>query len=151
MNDNIRPKSTDELIAELYSVENLDELKLFFENNKKEIDSYNALLFFESCWIKYGFETQAQVIRKSELGHNAYHYLDGRKKITRSRALCLALAVGMNLEETNTFLEYLGLAKLYVRNHRDAMVIYAINQKLSVHDTNSMLYEANLDVLCAEK
>lgn len=151
MNDNNDPKTNEELLSELMSLKDLENLSKFLEDNKKSLDSYNALRFFESCWIKYGFVTQAQVIKRSELGHNAYHYLDGRKKLTRNRAICLSLAVGMDIDETNTFLQYLGLAQLYVRNSRDVMLIYAINQKMSVHDTNTMLYEADLDVLCTEK
>lgn len=151
MNDNNGPKTNEELLSELMSLKDLENLSKFLEDNKKSLDSYNALRFFESCWIKYGFVTQAQVIKRSELGHNAYHYLDGRKKLTRNRAICLSLAVGMDIDETNTFLQYLGLAQLYVRNSRDVMLIYAINQKMSVHDTNTMLYEADLDVLCTEK
>lgn len=151
MNDNNNPKTKEELLSELMSLKDPENLSKFLEDNKKSLDSYNALRFFESCWIKYGFVTQAQVIKKSELGHNAYHYLDGRKKLTRNRAICLSLAVGMDIDETNTFLQYLGLAQLYVRNSRDVMLIYAINQKMSVHDTNTMLYEADLDVLCTEK
>lgn len=151
MNDNNDPKTNEELLSELMSLKDPENLSKFLEDNKKSLDSYNALRFFESCWIKYGFVTQAQVIKRSELGHNAYHYLDGRKKLTRNRAICLSLAVGMDINETNTFLQYLGLAQLYVRNSRDVMLIYAINQKMSVHDTNTMLYEADLDVLCTEK
>lgn len=151
MNDNNGPKTNEELLSELMSLKDPENLSKFLEDNKKSLDSYNALRFFESCWIKYGFVTQAQVIKRSELGHNAYHYLDGRKKLTRNRAICLSLAVGMDIDETNTFLQYLGLAQLYVRNSRDVMLIYAINQKMSVHDTNTMLYEADLDVLCTEK
>lgn len=151
MNDNNDPKTNEELLSELMSLKDPENLSKFLEDNKKSLDSYNALRFFESCWIKYGFVTQAQVIKRSELGHNAYHYLDGRKKLTRNRAICLSLAVGMDIDETNTFLQYLGLAQLYVRNSRDVMLIYAINQKMSVHDTNTMLYEADLDVLCTEK
>lgn len=151
MNDNNGPKTNEELLSELMSLKDPENLSKFLEDNKKSLDSYNALRFFESCWIKYGFVTQAQVIKRSELGHNAYHYLDGRKKLTRNRAICLSLAVGMDINETNTFLQYLGLAQLYVRNSRDVMLIYAINQKMSVHDTNTMLYEADLDVLCTEK
>lgn len=151
MNDNNGPKTNEELLSEVMSLKDPENLSQFLEDNKKSLDSYNALRFFESCWIKYGFVTQAQVIKRSELGHNAYHYLDGRKKLTRNRAICLSLAVGMDIDETNTFLQYLGLAQLYVRNSRDVMLIYAINQKMSVHDTNTMLYEADLDVLCTEK
>lgn len=151
MNDNNDPKTNEELLSELMSLKDPENLSQFLEYNQKSLDSYNALRFFESCWIKYGFVTQAQVIKRSELGHNAYHYLDGRKKLTRNRAICLSLAVGMDIDETNTFLQYLGLAQLYVRNSRDVMLIYAINQKMSVHDTNTMLYEADLDVLCTEK
>lgn len=145
------PKTNEELLSELNSATNPEDLHSFLSDNKDILDSYDALLFFESCWIKYGFVTQAQIIRKSELGHNAYHYLDGRKKLTRNRAICLSLAVGMDIDETNTFLQYLGLAQLYVRNSRDVILIYAINQKMTVHDTNTMLYEADLDVLCTEK
>ncbi|MDO4179577.1 MAG: hypothetical protein Q4D21_10410 [Phascolarctobacterium sp.] len=144
-------KETDELLNQLNNVKTEEELQEFLKDNEDELNSYNALLYFESCWLKYGFKTQAQVIRNSELGHNAYHYLDGRKRLTRDRALCLSLAVHMSLEEVNTFLKYLGLAQLYARDRRDAIVIFAINKKYSVHDTNAALYEAGLGVLCEEK
>ena len=151
MKNTVHEKETEELLNQLNDAQTREDLDNFLKKNEDELNSYNALLYFESCWLKYGFKTQAQVIKNSELGHNAYHYLDGRKRLTRDRALCLSLAVGMNLEEINTFLKYLGHAQLYARDRKDAIVIFGINQKCSVHEVNVMLYEAGLDVLCEEK
>ena len=62
-------------------------------------------------------------------------------KCERSLFLALALAVPLNLAETQKLLRYAGLAPLYPRQPWDAVIISAIEQNLSVAETNMLLTE----------
>ena len=70
-----------------------------------------------------------------------YHLLSGEFGLTRDKLVQFAIAGGFNLEETNTLLKYGHMAPLYARDTRDAVLIYSLNRKLSLMDTNQALEE----------
>ena len=55
--------------------------------------------------------------------------------------------MNLNLDETQYLLRYAGEGSLYPRNSRDALIISAIEQGLTVTVTNLLLTEFNESVL----
>lgn len=55
--------------------------------------------------------------------------------------LCIALAMGLNLEQTTRLLRIARMSLLDARNRRDSIIIFAINRKLPVPEVNDVLYE----------
>ena len=70
-----------------------------------------------------------------------YHILSGQKTPSRNILLRVCLCLHATLSETNQALRYGGHAMLYPKVRRDALLIFAINHKLSMRETNQKLLE----------
>lgn len=68
-----------------------------------------------------------------------YQILRGERIPGRDILLRTALAVRLSVEETQRLLTLGGCAVLYPRLRRDAAVIFALNQSLSLLETESLL------------
>ena len=75
------------------------------------------------------------------LNTDAYQILNGSKNPGREKVLALCIAAGMNYEETQRALTLANLGKLYPRRKEDSIVIFALEHKLSILQTNELLYE----------
>ena len=71
----------------------------------------------------------------------AYQILRGPKNPGREKVLALCLAAKMDYEETQRALALADAGKLYSRRKEDSIIIFALEQKLSVLQTNELLYE----------
>ena len=130
-------KSTGELFTELKSDKNLGG---YFQRNSEEfvlpLNEYLEKLLAEKNLEK------KEVVERSGLNREyAYHIFSGLKKNpSRPKILAIALAMELNLDETQYLLRYAQLGALYPRNQWDAVIISAVEQKLSVAQTNELLY-----------
>ena len=69
-----------------------------------------------------------------------YHILNGSKDNPgRDKIIRLCLAAQLSFEEAQGALKASGNGILYFRNKRDAIITYAINQSLSINETNDLL------------
>ena len=71
----------------------------------------------------------------------------GTKTPSRDKLLAIAFGMNLNFEETDTLLKQQGYARLYPRKERDAVIIYGLLHKLSLLDTNTLLYENDMETL----
>lgn len=132
----MKEKDTEELLAELK--EDVD-IKAFLNRNKDEllppVSEYLRGLMQEK-----GLRS-SDVIRASHLNRNyAYHIFSGEKQNpSRVKLLALALAMKLNLDETQHLLLCGGHSTLYPRHPWDSVVISAVEQGLSVTETNLLL------------
>ena len=129
-------KSTGELFTELKEEKNLEGWR---DENRRE---FLAPLceYLEKILAEKNL-TKPEVIRRSGLQREyAYHIFSGKKNNpSRQKILALALAMDLTLDEVQYFLRYAGQAVLYPRNSWDAVIISAVEQKLSVEQTNELL------------
>ena len=139
-------KSTGELFTELKTEKNLQGWRT---NNREEFilplnDYLEKLLADKNL-------TKQEVIEHSGLNREyAYHIFSGKKKNpSRTKLLALAVAIGLNLDEVQYLLRYAGHGVLYPRNSWDAVIISAIEQKLSVMQTNELLHSLGESILLA--
>lgn len=129
-------KSTGELFTELKAEKNLQGWRT---NNREEftspLDEYLEKVLADKNL------TKQEVIERSGLNREyAYHIFSGKKKNpSRTKLLALAIAMGLNLDEIQYLLRYAGHGLLYPRNAWDAVIISAVEQKLSVMQTNELL------------
>ena len=81
------------------------------------------------------------IITKSQLEQiYAYHIFAGRKKNpSRNKILALALSMELTQKEAQRLLYYAGSERLYPKNAWDSVIIYALNNKMSVDETNALL------------
>ncbi len=130
-------KNTGELFTELKEDKNLNK---YFRQNREEfilpLNEYLEKLLAEKNLSK------KDVVERTGLNREyVYHIFSGLKKNpSRPKLLAIAIAMELNLEETQYLLRYSGLGILYPRNQWDAIIISAIEQKLDVEQTNNLLH-----------
>lgn len=74
-----------------------------------------------------------------------YQLIKGTRKPSRNKIIQLCFALGLNLEESNKLLLCGQKNVLYVRDKRDAIIIFGINKKLSVMDAEEILLERGFE------
>lgn len=125
---------------------------------RAELDTYTSQLPEQcgfSSFAEYLFSylrehdiVESDLIRASQIQRNyAYQVLNGTKNPGRDKVLALCLAAQMNYEETQRALALANLGKLYPRKHKDSIVIFALEQNLSVQQTNELLFESGEEIL----
>lgn len=129
-------KSTGELFTELKDKKNLQDWRK--DNREEFVLPLNEYLI---KLLKEKNLERAAVIEQSGLNREyAYHIFSGkRKNPSRPKILALSIAMGLNLDEIQYLLRYAQHGVLYPRNPWDAVIISAIEQKLTVMQTNELL------------
>jgi hypothetical protein len=61
--------------------------------------------------------------------------------------LALAVAMGLNFEETQTLLKSAGYAPLYIKIPFDSIVIYGLYKGLSTSEINELLFDHGFKTL----
>lgn len=100
--------------------------------------------------IRYYGKTQQEVFLQADLPERfGYKLLSGEKHTKqRDYILRICYAAGMNLDETQRALTLYGMAPLYARFPRDAVLMIAFNQrKGTILDVNAMLSAHKLPTL----
>ena len=78
----------------------------------------------------------------------AYQIFGGqRKNPGREKVLCLAVAMGLNLEEVQNLLKVSGYAPLYAKNDFDCVVIYGVCRQMNILAINELLYDNGKETL----
>lgn len=131
------PKDTSELQNEIKRAKGLEN---FLADNQKDFRKYTLAEYLEHLLTEKNL-SKGEVIAKSHLERlYAYHIFAGRKKNpSREKIIALALAMELTPEETQYLLYYAGAPQLYVRNPSDSILWYALENHMSVVDTNIML------------
>lgn len=138
-------KTTEELMEILkqkksihaYFTEEIDELEF------ASLAEYLELLLNEKGLRKN------DVIKRSNMDKNyAYQIFNGNKTHpSRDKMIALAIGMGLNVMETRKLLKIAGACDLYPRNPRDSVIIFGLNNRLSLIDTNELLNDYRLDLL----
>ena len=138
-------KDTSDFYNELKEADSEKALdKIMHDNSFKAlsfVEYYNALI--ESRGL-----SKNKVIKASGISRTyAYQLLNGLRQPGRDNAIVLCIAGGLDIDETNRCLTLLKTGILYAKDPRDAIIIYSITNRMSLEDTNALLYRKNLDAL----
>lgn len=141
---NMKKKTTDELNHEIKAATDVED---YIEENKgsfitTELSAHlNALLSQKRLKI-------ADVIRGSLLGRSyVYQIFAGGKKPSRDKLIALAFGLRLSDEETQKMLRLSGNRELYVRDERDALLLFSIQRKKNIIETNEVLIDHGFNVL----
>ena len=89
---------------------------------------------------------RADVVRGSHLDRTyVYQIFSGKKVPSRDKLLAIAFGLQLSVEETQKMLKLSGNLELYVRDKRDAAILFAIQHGRSIDEANDLL--AQLGVL----
>jgi len=137
-------KDTSKIVEELGLCA---DFTTFYDENKPYMIRDSLSDFLERLLEEKGLKKSA-VIRRSELSEiYAYQIFSGVRVPERKKLLCLAVAMELNIDETQTLLKCAGYPPLYVKLPFDSIVLYGLCHKHSVMDINDMLYQYDLDTL----
>ena len=143
-------KSTDELenILEQTSTTNIQAyLAQNAESLLSEEKPFSA--YMHEMLRKYG-KTQQEVFLQADVPERFGYKIISEDKHTKQRDTILRIcyATGMTLEETQKALTLYGMAPLYARISRDAVLMVAFNQhKGNILDVNALLSSHKLPAL----
>lgn len=83
---------------------------------------------------------KAELIRRAGIERSyGYQLLKGTRSPGRDKILLLCMAAQLDLHATQRALECAGESVLYPRKKRDAIIIFAIKENLSIADTQELL------------
>lgn len=137
-------KDTSKIVEELGLC---DDFKTFYNENKEYMVSASLSQMLNDLIKEKGLK-KSEVIRKSELSEvYSYQIFSGLRVPERKKLLCLAVGMGLNLEEVQTLLKCAGYSPLYVKISFDSIVIYGICKQLSIVEINELLFEYDLETL----
>ena len=93
--------------------------------------------------------TARDIIARTAI-HRSYFYalLAGQKTPARNMVLRISLSLHCTLSETNKLLRLAGFRSLYPRFRWDAVMIYAVEKKVTMQEANEMLEKAGEEPLC---
>lgn len=134
-------KKTSLIEDELNKASDIDT---FLNQNFNSLDHPSLAAFINNYLIEHNIETNEFVKKATYAGfvrQYVYEIINPDKKIkcSQDKLVGIALILGMTLDEANHMMQYAGINTLYVKNKRDTLLIHAINNKLSVPDTNDLL------------
>ena len=131
-------KTTSHLENELKNSTSLDT---FLEKHQDELSDCSLSDQLGKLLRKKGL-SKAEVVRECNLNEvYAYQILSGVRRPSRDKLLCLCFAMKATLSETQSLLKESGFAPLYVRSHRDSIIIFAITQGHTLLQLNTDLYD----------
>lgn len=137
-------KDTSKIVEELGLCA---DFKTFYNENKEYMVSASLSQMLNDLIKEKGLK-KSEVIRKSELSEvYSYQIFSGLRVPERKKLLCLAVGMGLNLDEVQTLLKCAGYSPLYVKISFDSIVIYGICKQLSIVEINELLFEYDLETL----
>ena len=123
------------------------DFKSFYDENKDYMVKEDLSTLLDRLIKKHDLK-KSQVIRAAEMSEvYAYQIFSGLRVPERKKLICLAVGMGLDLDEAQTLLKCAGYSPLYVKLPFDSVIIYGICKKLSVVDINQLLFEYELEML----
>lgn len=92
--------------------------------------------------------SRSQAIRNSMLNTiYGQQIFAGVRTPSRDKLLAIAFGMRLDFEQTDTLLKQQGYPRLYPRRKRDAVILYGLLHRMSLLDTNTLLYENEMETL----
>ena len=137
-------KITDDLQKELMGSNSLNE---FLSANSDEFNSGGVQRLLTHLFDKRAI-TKSALAKQSGMSEIYVHQIfAGRRNPSRSRLICLCFGLGATLDETQELLRLAGLAPLYPRIRRDAIIIYGLVNGVGLHELNDKLFTEDEETL----
>ncbi|MBR2407922.1 MAG: XRE family transcriptional regulator [Lachnospiraceae bacterium] len=140
----IRQKDTVTLQSELKHAESVER---FVMENQSEFHEMDVADYLNQLLIKYNLEKCDVTRRGGFAGNYLYQIFNGKKNPSRDKLIQIALGFPLTLEETQELLKRGGYSELYVRDSRDAFLMFAIEKKYLLRDVNELLYKNNKKII----
>ena len=137
-------KSTTQLLQLISKTTNITN---FLENNHSEFidDHFTEML---QRYLKRSKLSKYKALTNAEIDLNyGYQIFNGRRTPNRNKVIQLALSLHLSLNEVQLLLLSIDERQLHIRNRRDSIIMYAIEQSSCVHDLDKYLLDHNEELL----
>lgn len=134
-------KLTEDLLKQIREL-NIDEFKKEDNFDKIGIGDYLSNLL-----TSHDLQPKDIIINLNMDRSYTYQILGGRRNPTRNFLLRIAIFLKLPLEETQRMLSIAQRAQLYPRNRFDAAIIFALEHKMTLEETNVLLEEIGEELL----
>lgn len=132
----MQAKSTSELERELSGCANL---RGYLNRNEPALHAPELPELLQQALEKSGLN-RAEALRRSNLNLvYGYQVFSGKRRPSRDTLLCLCFGLGLCADETQQLLLHAGYAQLYIRDPRDSILFYALNNGMSLMACNQQL------------
>lgn len=143
----MHPTATDELLKVLSHASTVEELEAYTAATAAQTPPMAFHEYIEQQLQKKDM-TASRLIQNAQLQRTyGYQILSGAKNPGRDKVIALCLALSLTLEDTQRALTLAKDGILYPKNRRDAVIIFALQKKFSVLETNDLLYNVNEAIL----
>ena len=139
---------TSQLLKELFKA---DSLRQYLQKHKDDKDPVPLHIYLQELCRAQG-KLPADIIRKADLETSyGYQIFKGTRNPSRDTVLQLAFGFQATLNQAQSLLRYANMSTLYPRIKRDAVVIYCLQHKFALWDTQSILQELDLPMIGERK
>ena len=137
-------KDTSEIVKELALS---PDFQTFYNENKEYMVKEDLAQMLNELLQSKGLQ-KSRVIKNAEISEvYGYQIFSGTRVPERKKLICLTIAMGLDLDETQTLLKCAGYSPLYVKIPFDSIVIYGVCNKMSVVEMNELFYEYGFETL----
>ena len=137
-------KDTSEIVKELAISQ---DFQTFYNENKEYMVFSDLAELLTELLQRKGLK-KSYVIKNAELSEiYGYQIFSGVRVPERNKLLCLAVSMGLNIDEVQQLLKCAGYPQLYVKKPFDSVVLYGFCKGMSVVEINELLYKYDLETL----
>ena len=137
-------KDTSEIVKELGLSQ---DFQTFYDENKEYMVLSDLAGLLTELLQRKGLK-KSHVIKNAELSEiYGYQIFSGVRVPERKKLLCLAIGMGLNIDEAQQLLKCAGYPQLYVKKPFDSVVLYGFHKGMSVVEINELLYKYDLETL----
>ena len=137
-------KNTDGLQQELMDSTDLSQ---FLSRNQEQFVDKSVAELLNHLFEKKSI-SKAALAKQAGMSEIYLHQIfAGRRTPSRNRLLCLCYGLEASIEETQELLRLCGMAELYPKLKRDAIIYYGLLHKLDLFVINDQLFDENEDTL----
>ena len=137
-------KNTDGLQQELMDSTDLSQ---FLSRNQEQFVDKSVAELLNHLFEKKNI-SKAALAKQAGMSEIYLHQIfAGRRTPSRNRLPCLCYGLEASIEETQELLRLCGMAELYPKLKRDAIIYYGLLHKLDLFVINDKLFDENEDTL----
>lgn len=136
--------TTSVLLGKLKNSSSVEE---FLSNYGAELETVefrtvaNRFLSNKNCSIR-------EICARTSMNESyCYQLFNGVRKPSRDKIIQISFGMKLGLEEANKLLKAGGKNELYCKDKRDAVIIFGLNNRLSLIDVEVILEQKNLEAI----
>lgn len=137
-------KTTDELNNEIQAATDIED---YLIKNKENMLTCCLSEHLNMLLSQKGI-SRADVVRGSLLDRAyVYQIFSGEKNPSRDKLIAIAFGLCLSDTETQKMLKLSGNRELYARDERDTLILFALQHKKTILETNDLLFSHRLTTL----